>query len=137
MPDNKEDAKLIDAKLREIVKCVVKHTRKNPALAQELMGVLGISSSNNTAEFLTHISPASGINPIEILHEKGVDELKAELSLLTDTELVAVVKDNKYKVSVDTKKGIEREPFIEAIIEYASSQLSKGTSFLKENLTRP
>lgn len=136
MSDNKENIKSIDTKLREIVKCIVKHARKSPAFADDLMAALNISQSSDSSEPFAPRSPTTIFNPIEILHEEGAGKLKSELSLLTDTELMKVVKDNKYKITVDPKKGIERELFIEEIIDYSSRQLTKGSSFLKDNLRR-
>lgn len=124
--------KLIGDKLRNIVNVINKHARKNPDFSRDLAEVLNIDTTNSESSLSKNNNlDITSFNPINLLQKEGEEKLINELNLLSNSELIKIVKNNKYKITIDTKKGIEnRDQFIKEIINYLSSQLNKGSSFL-------
>lgn len=123
MPSDVPNLATIRERLESLVKCLLTHAEGDAAFAEELVRALTLVRPGRAAR----ARPQVDINLVEILKEKGSEEVIQVLAGLKPEELRELAK--RYKVPARSN-DMPIEQLIEGLTQKAAERLGRGGVFL-------
>lgn len=127
---NSNRLKAIQAKLQNLVACVVAKASVDATFAAELEEVLLSDSLKKKLASPVGKSKQQLINAVGVINAKGESGLRIALEIFTDDELRRVARSEGLFKGRDLK-GISRPELLADIVSSAQRRLTQGESFLK------